>query len=57
VLEIGLTPAGIALRSDALEVPRQIMARTGMDTEEIAALRNALVRFAGSAGRGGRTDD
>ena len=51
VLEIGLTPAGLALRTDALEVPRQIMARTGMDPADVAALRDALVRFAGSAGR------
>lgn len=47
VLDIALTPEGRALRSDALEVPRQIMARTGLDTAEIVALRDALSRFAG----------
>ena len=47
VLDIGLTDAGRALRDDALDVPRQIMARTGMDSTEIAALRTALTRFAG----------
>lgn len=48
VLDIDLTDEGRALRDDALDVPRQIMARTGMDVAEVAALRTALVRFAGS---------
>ncbi len=47
VLDIALTDAGRALRQDALEVPRQIMQRVGMDVAEIAELRAALVRFAG----------
>ena len=49
VLDIELTADGRALRSDALEVPRQIMARTGMDPAEVATLRRALARFAGGA--------
>ncbi|GAA1949697.1 MarR family transcriptional regulator [Microbacterium deminutum] len=48
MLDIELTATGRALREDALDVPRQILARTGMDVSEVAALRDALVRFAGS---------
>lgn len=49
VLDIELTDEGRALRADALAVPQKIMARTGMDAAEISALREALVRFSGSA--------
>lgn len=49
VLAISLTDEGRALRQDALDVPRQIMQRVGMDAGEIAALRDALVRFAGGS--------
>jgi DNA-binding MarR family transcriptional regulator len=47
VLVISLTDAGRALRQNALDVPRQIMERVGMDAGEITRLRTALVRFAG----------
>lgn len=47
VLEIGLTEEGLALRTRALDVPGQILARTGMDAAGAAALRDALTRFAG----------
>ena len=47
VLDIELTEAGRALRREALDVPRQIMERVGMDAAEIGRLRDALVRFAG----------
>lgn len=47
VLEIGLTGEGRALRTRALDVPGQILARTGMDAAAVAALRDALTRFAG----------
>jgi len=47
VLDIDLTERGRALRRDALEVPRQIMERVGMDPAEIGLLRDALVRFSG----------
>jgi len=47
MLDISLTPEGRALRADALEVPGKIMQRVGMDAGEVAALRSALVRFAG----------
>jgi DNA-binding MarR family transcriptional regulator len=49
VLDISLTDEGLALREDAVGVPHQIMERVGMDAAEIAALRAALVRFAGRA--------
>ncbi|HEX5730814.1 MarR family transcriptional regulator [Microbacterium sp.] len=47
VLDIDLTEQGRALRRDALQVPRQIMERVGMDTAEIVRLRDALARFSG----------
>ncbi|QEW02940.1 MarR family winged helix-turn-helix transcriptional regulator [Microbacterium lushaniae] len=50
VLDIALTAEGRALRDQALDVPRQVMSLTGMDAEEVARLRDALVRFAVPAG-------
>ncbi len=47
VLDIELTEEGRALRREALDVPRQIMERVGMDAAEVGRLRDALVRFAG----------
>ncbi|TDN93116.1 MarR family transcriptional regulator [Microbacterium sp. BK668] len=47
VLEIGLTAAGRELRALALDVPRQIMERTGMDASQLAELRDGLAPFAG----------
>ncbi|MBN9177099.1 MAG: MarR family transcriptional regulator [Microbacterium sp.] len=47
ILEVGLTPAGWALRTRALDVPAQVMASTGMTAERVAALRDALAPFAG----------
>ncbi len=47
VLDIGLTDAGRGLRARALDVPGQIMARTGMDVAQLAALRDGLAPFAG----------
>jgi DNA-binding MarR family transcriptional regulator len=49
VLDIDLTPEGRALREAALEVPRLVMAATGMDVDEVTRLRDALRRFAGAA--------
>ena len=49
VLDIELTESGRALRAQAVDVPRQILERTGMDVAEVAALREALVRFAGGS--------
>lgn len=48
VLEIALTDAGRALRAEALEVPQTIMARVGLDFDELLALREALAPFAGA---------
>ncbi|MGW9112518.1 MarR family winged helix-turn-helix transcriptional regulator [Microbacterium sp. NPDC055683] len=47
-LAIGLTEEGAALRSQALAVPEQIMARTGLDVERLTAIRDALAPFVGS---------
>jgi MarR family transcriptional regulator, organic hydroperoxide resistance regulator len=46
-LEITLTDAGAALRTRAVDVPRQVMAAVGMGIGEIAALRDGLGAFAG----------
>jgi DNA-binding MarR family transcriptional regulator len=51
VLDIALTKEGRALRTRALEVPHQIMARTGMDVAELSALRDGLAPFAGARTR------
>lgn len=48
VLDIDLTAEGQALRDEAVDVPRRVMAATGMDVAEVAGLRDALVRFAGA---------
>lgn len=45
VLDIGLTDQGRALRSEALKVPEQIMARVGVDEGQLAALRDGLAPF------------
>ncbi|WP_226532912.1 MarR family winged helix-turn-helix transcriptional regulator [Microbacterium paraoxydans] len=46
-LEITLTPAGVALRARAVDVPRRVMESVGMGVDEIAALRDGLSPFAG----------
>ena len=51
VLDIALTADGQALRTLALEVPGQIMQRTGMDAAALVALRDGLIPFAGGRGR------
>jgi MarR family transcriptional regulator, organic hydroperoxide resistance regulator len=53
VLEIDLTDAGRALRTDALAVPGRIMERTGMDAAQLAALRDGLAPFAGRRSEAG----
>lgn len=47
VLDIALTADGMSLRARALEVPVEIMARVGMDAEQLAALRDGLAPFTG----------
>lgn len=47
VLEISLTEAGRMLRREALRVPAEIMARTGLTVEAVTALRDGLAPFAG----------
>lgn len=46
-LDIALTPAGRELRTQALDVPRQVMERVGMNVDQITALREGLTPFAG----------
>ena len=47
VLDIGLTPAGRVLREEALEVPRRVMAVTGLGAAELKELRDGLQPVAG----------
>lgn len=47
VLEVGLTPAGRELRSEAEQVPERVMAAVGMTVDEVGALRDGLAPFAG----------
>ena len=47
VLDVGLTPRGVALRERALDVPEQVMRRVGADAQGLIALRDALAPFAG----------
>lgn len=47
-LEIRLTEAGRALRARAVDVPRQVMQRVGLDLNAVAALREALEPFNGT---------
>lgn len=47
VLEVGLTPAGRELRSEAERVPERVMAAVGMTVDEVGALRDGLAPFAG----------
>ena len=47
MLEIALTTEGAELRTLALAVPEQIMARVAMDATELAALRDGLAPFSG----------
>lgn len=47
VLDIELTDDGRALRAAALGVPGAIMARVGVDQDDLVALRDGLAPFAG----------
>ncbi|KAA9110865.1 MarR family winged helix-turn-helix transcriptional regulator [Microbacterium rhizomatis] len=55
ILDIDLTEEGHALRARALDVPGQVMARVGVDAEQLAALRDGLAPFSGSAGVSARS--
>ena len=46
-LDITLTSSGRALRSRAVDVPRQVMAAVGLDEVQIATLRDGLGAFVG----------
>jgi DNA-binding MarR family transcriptional regulator len=47
ILDIELTDAGRALRAQAVEVPGQILQRTGLGAPALVALREALAPFSG----------
>ena len=44
-LDVALTPAGAALRTEAEKVPAQIVARLGMPVAELEAIRDGLTRL------------
>ncbi|MFF6992580.1 MarR family transcriptional regulator [Streptomyces sp. NPDC010273] len=47
-VEVGLTDEGVALRERAVEVPRRILGATGLDLDEIRALRERLDLLTGA---------
>ena len=47
VLAIALTDEGQTLRTQALDVPAQVMARVGLDVDDVIRLRDGLAPFAG----------
>jgi MarR family transcriptional regulator, organic hydroperoxide resistance regulator len=51
-LAVSLTPSGRALRRRALQVPTTVMARLGMDGDDLAGVRDTLLAL-GSAARSG----
>ncbi len=44
-LAVGLTPSGVALRQQATAVPGTMMARLGLDREQVAELHAAMMRL------------
>jgi DNA-binding MarR family transcriptional regulator len=44
-LDVALTPAGTALREEALQVPGTIVAKLGIDVAELERTRDALTRM------------
>jgi DNA-binding MarR family transcriptional regulator len=51
-LDVSLTPAGQALRSDAEKVPGQIVERLGMSVAELEDIRDGLTRLLAASARG-----
>ena len=49
-LDVALTPAGAALRSQAEKVPGQIVAGLGMPVRELEAIRDGLTRLLAASG-------
>ncbi len=48
-LDVELTDAGRELRTQALRVPGQIVARLGMDIRELESIRESLTRLLAAA--------
>jgi DNA-binding MarR family transcriptional regulator len=48
-LDVALTPAGAALRSEAEKVPAKIVARLGMSVAELEGIRDGLTRLLAAA--------
>ena len=48
-LDVALTPAGAALRTEAEKVPAQIVARLGMSVAELESIRDGLTRLLAAA--------
>ena len=49
MLDISLTPAGLALRTEAESIPPRIIDQLGMSEDELATLRGSLWRVIGAA--------
>jgi len=50
-LAVRLTPAGVALRSEAEKVPAQIVERLGVDVDELERVRDSLTNLIAAATR------
>jgi len=50
-LAVRLTPAGVALRTEAEKVPAQIVERLGVDVDELERVRDSLTRLISAATR------
>jgi len=48
-LDVALTPAGVALREEALQVPGTIVGKLGIDVAELERTRDALTRMISAA--------
>lgn len=53
---ISLTPAGVALRRQALDIPPAVVARLGVDLAELEHLHTVLTRINGAAVAAGALD-
>ena len=47
-MRIELTPAGVALKTQAAEIPTQLARATGLSADELTDLRDVLTRLSGA---------
>ena len=47
-MRIELTPAGVALKTQAAEIPAELARATGLSPDELTDLRDVLTRLSGA---------